>query len=191
MLDLTGPETAHPCPDSSSPSVLVQSTIGWFKATNASEVGRDPQAAANVCAEAEDGSSASDQSGLSTRGSSRCSAVIVGVEGVAVHRDTTAPGDHGLGDVGQTEWHGVMLLHSNHEAAVPGGGAVDELGQAHGAVVARDVETLLVMTELVTAVTLQATLMSSPSQRRAGRTELLSQSRGPPPAGGPSPEPPG
>ena len=70
--------------------------------------------------------------------------MVVGVGGVPVDRVAAAPGHHGLGDVGHTEGDGVLLLHPHHEAAVPGGGAVDELGQAHRAVVAGQIETLLV-----------------------------------------------
>ena len=66
------------------------------------------------------------------------------VESVAIHWIAAAPGHHGLRYVGETERDGVLLLHPHHEAAVPGGGAVDELGQAHRAVVASQIETLLV-----------------------------------------------
>lgn len=75
--------------------------------------------------------------------------MVVGVEGVPVHRVAAAPGDHRLGNVRQTERDRVKVSHAGHEAAVPGGGAADELGQPHGAVVARDIETLLT-TDLVT-----------------------------------------
>ena len=67
----------------------------------------------------------------------------MGVGRVAVHGVAAAPGQHGLGDVGQTEGDTVQLLHRRHEAAVLTQGLVNELGQAYRAVVAGNVETLL------------------------------------------------
>ena len=96
------------------------------------------------------------------------------------------PASYRLWDVGQTERHRLELLHAGHEAAVPGSGAADELGQAHGAVVAGHVEALLQALP-------QSHLPphSSPSQRRADRTALLAQSQALSPAAGPSLGPPG
>ena len=70
--------------------------------------------------------------------------MVMRVESVAIHWIAAAPGNHGLRYVGQTERDGVLLLHPSHKAAVLSGGPVYQLGQAHGAVVASDIETLLV-----------------------------------------------
>ena len=68
----------------------------------------------------------------------------MGVGRVTVHGVAAAPGQHGLGDVGQTEGDTVQLLHPRHEAAVRWPGLADVLGQAYRAVIAGNVETLLV-----------------------------------------------
>ena len=69
----------------------------------------------------------------------------MGVCRVAVHGVAAAPGQHGLGDVGQTEGDTVQLLQSRHEAAVLTQGLADELGQAYCAVIAGNIETLLTL----------------------------------------------
>ena len=68
----------------------------------------------------------------------------MGVGRVAVHGVAAAPGQHGLGDVGQTEGDTLQLLHPRHEAAVRWPGLAYVLGQAYSAVIAGNVETLLV-----------------------------------------------
>ena len=68
----------------------------------------------------------------------------MGVGRVAVHGVAAAPGQHGLGDVGQTEGDTLQLLHPRHEAAVRWPGLADVLSQAYCTVIAGNVETLLV-----------------------------------------------
>ena len=67
----------------------------------------------------------------------------MGVGCVAIHRVAAAPGQHGLGHVGQTEGEAVQLLHPGHEATVLAQGLVNKLRQANGAVITSHVETLL------------------------------------------------
>ena len=69
--------------------------------------------------------------------------LVMGIGCVAVHGVAAAPGQHGLGDVGQTEGDGVQLLHPRHKAAVRGPGLANVLGQAYRAVIAGNVETFL------------------------------------------------
>ena len=73
----------------------------------------------------------------------------MGVGCVAVHGVAAAPGQHGLGDVGQTEGDSVQLLHPRHKAAVLTLGLVNKLGQAYRAVIAGNVETLLTLYTLI------------------------------------------
>ena len=67
----------------------------------------------------------------------------MGVGRVAVHGVAAAPGQHGLGDVGQTEGDSVQVLHTRHKAAVRWPGLADVLGQAYRAIIAGNVETFL------------------------------------------------
>ena len=67
----------------------------------------------------------------------------MGVGCVAIHGVAAAPGQHGLGHVGQTEGEAVQLLHPGHEAAVLAQRLVNKLSQANGAVIPSHVETLL------------------------------------------------
>ena len=73
----------------------------------------------------------------------------MGVGCVTIHRVAAAPGQHGLGHVGQTEGEAMQLLHPGHKAGVSWPGVVNMLGQANGAVIPRHVETLL--TKAITA----------------------------------------
>ena len=69
--------------------------------------------------------------------------LVMGVGCVAKHGVAAAPGQHGLGHVGQTEGEAVQLLHPSHEAAVLAQRLVNKLSQANGAVIPSHVETLL------------------------------------------------
>ena len=104
---------------------------------------RDPDTAANIRAEAEDGATGSEESGLATRGSSRGSRPVVRVDRLAVDRVAAAEGDHGLGHVGQAERDGVELLQSPDKAAVPEGRLADVLCKSYGGVVTSNIETFL------------------------------------------------
>ena len=67
----------------------------------------------------------------------------MGVGCVAIHGVAAAPGQHGLGHIGQAEGEAMQLLHPGHEAGVILPGVANMLGQANGAVIPRHVETLL------------------------------------------------